>query len=160
MFEETISLITSSTTLSHLDTQSLTQKIKFGKTYRVSWLKNSVLLDKTNPTQVSSFPDCDGVGSTLKRLAGCVSLQRPFSGEILTPKQLFEFSNSGIIVVTPFFVNSQFVKKNIAFLESRFSNRSTFKGTCKNNELIPCGENIVMNRVSECPSEKRNCFVY
>ena len=67
--------------------------------------------------------------------------------KILTPKQLFGFANSEITGVT-FFENSQSVKKNVPFPESRFSYCSTFKGTPKNHEFIPGGENIAMNCVS------------
>ena len=35
---------------------------------------------------------CDGVGGTIKRLAVHASLQCPFSNQILTPKQLFDFA--------------------------------------------------------------------
>ena len=45
-------------------------------------------------------------------------------------------------------VNLKSVKENILFLESRFSDCSTFKGTCKNHEFIPAEENIVMNYLS------------
>ena len=55
---------------------------------------------------------------------------------------------SEITGVTTYFVNSQSVKENVPFLESSFSNCSSFKGTCKNHEFIPGGENIVMDCVS------------
>ena len=76
-------------------------------------------------------------------MAAHASLQRPLSEQILTPIQLFEFANSEITGVTTFFVNSQFVKENIPFLESMFSNCSTFNGIHKNHEFIPGGENII-----------------
>ena len=81
-------------------------------------------------------------------MAACSSLQRPFSEQILTPKQLFGFTNNEITGVTTCFVNSQSVKENVPFLESRFSNCSTFKGIHKNQEFIPGEVNIVMNCVS------------
>ena len=68
----------------------------------------------------SGFHVWDGVGGTLKILAAGARLQRPFSEEILIPKQLFEFTNSEITGATIFFVNSPSVKENIPFLESRF----------------------------------------
>ena len=68
--------------------------------------------------------------------------------QILTPKQLFEFANSKITGITTFFVNTQYIKEKFIFLESKFPNCSTFKGTLKNHEFIPGGENIVMNCVS------------
>ena len=64
----------------------------------------------------SGFPPCDSVGGTLKRLSTHASLQRPFSEQILTAKQFFEFANSEITGVTTYFVNSQFVKENVPFL--------------------------------------------
>ena len=39
---------------------------------------------------------CDGVGGTIKRLAAHASLQHPFSDQILTSKQLFEFAKSNV----------------------------------------------------------------
>ena len=78
---------------------------------------------------------------------------------------MFEFANSEITGVTTFFVNSQFVKENIPFLESMFSNCSTFNGIHKNHEFIPGGENIIINCVSACFQKftyptKRSCFIY
>ena len=95
----------------------------------------------------SGFPACDGVGSTLRRLAAFFSLQRPFLEQVLTPKQLFEFANSEITGVTIFFVNSQSINKEIK------KKCSIFKGTCKNHEIIPGGQNIVMNCASGVASK-------
>ena len=55
--------------------------------------------------------------------------------------------------VTTFFENSQSIKESISFIESRFSNCSTFKGTSKNHEFIPGGENTVLNCGSGSTSE-------
>ena len=114
-----------------------------------SWTALFFLIKGFLPHTFLGFPACNGVGSTLKRLTARASLQRPFSEEILPHNHLFEFANSEITSVTTFFVNSQSVKENIPFLEPRFSNCSTFKGTCKKHEFIPCGKNIVMNCVPE-----------
>ena len=38
---------------------------------------------------------CDGVGGTVKRLAACASL-RPYSDQIMTPHQLFEWCSQNI----------------------------------------------------------------
>ena len=61
---------------------------------------------------------------------------------------MFESGKCGITGVKKYFVNFQSVKESIPFLESMFLNCSTFKGTRKNHEFIPGGENIVMNCVS------------
>ena len=55
--------------------------------------------------------------------------------------------------VTTIFENSQSIKESIPFLESRFSNCGTFKGTFKNHEFIPGGENTVLNCGSGSISE-------
>ena len=41
---------------------------------------------------------CDRVGGTIKRLAAHASLQCPFSNQILTPKQLFDFAEANVDV--------------------------------------------------------------
>ena len=82
---------------------------------------------------------------TLKHFIAHASLQNP--SQILTSKLLFEFSNHEISVIMSS-VNLKSVKENILFLASRFSDCSTFNGTCKNHEFIPGEENIVMNYLS------------
>ena len=34
---------------------------------------------------------CDGIGGTVKHLAAKASLQRPYSSQIMTPRQLFDW---------------------------------------------------------------------
>ena len=99
----------------------------------------------------SGFPPCDGVGGTLKRLTPRASLQT--LEQILTPKQLFEFENGEITGIKTYFVNSQSVKQNVAFLESRISNCSLFKGTRKNHEFIPGGGSTGISCLSGGDSE-------
>ena len=91
---------------------------------------------------------CDGVGGTIKRLAARASLQRPISNQILTPLQLFEFANKEIPGVTTFYIDSNAVSKVAEFLEPRFSNAPKFKGTRKNHQFVPSGNNVLMRRVS------------
>ena len=80
---------------------------------------------------------CDGVGGTIKRLAAHASCLRPFSNQILTPKQLFDFAEANVDGVTSFFVSSVEVFSNTGFLESRFATSSTFKGTRSHHQFIP-----------------------
>ena len=80
---------------------------------------------------------CDGVGDTIKRLAAHASLQRPFSNQILTPKQLFDFAEANVDGVTSFFVSSIEVFSNTGFLESQFAISSIFKGTRSHHQFIP-----------------------
>ena len=58
---------------------------------------------------------CDRVGDTIKRLAAHASLQRPFSDQILTPKQLFDFAEANVDGITSFFVSSEEVLVTLNF---------------------------------------------
>ena len=80
---------------------------------------------------------CDRVGGTIKRLATHTSLQHPFSNQILTPKQLFDFAEANVDGVTSFFVSFVEVVSNTGFLESRFATSSTFKGIRSHHQFIP-----------------------
>ena len=90
---------------------------------------------------------CDGVGCTIKRLAAHASLQRPISNQILTPLQLFEFANVEIHFFTSF-ISTEYVDQVVQFLQPRFLNSPKFKGTRKNHQFIPVGNNIQMSCVS------------
>ena len=90
-------------------------------------------------------------------MAARACFPRPFPEQILTPKRLFESGKCGITGVKKYFVNFQSVKESIPFLESMFLNCSTFKGTRKNHEFIPGGENIVMN--CESRGASKNLFI-
>ena len=81
------------------------------------------------------------VGGTLKRLTPRASLQT--LEQILTPKQLFEFENGEITGIKTYFVNSQSVKQNAAFLESRVSNCSLFKELARIMSLFQVEEVLV-----------------
>ena len=39
---------------------------------------------------------CDGVGGTVKRSAARASLQKPYNDQIMTPRQLFEYSKENV----------------------------------------------------------------
>ena len=58
---------------------------------------------------------CDGSGGTIKRLAAHASLQRPFSNQIIFPKQLFDFAEASVDGTTSSFVSSEEVVSNTEF---------------------------------------------
>ena len=91
---------------------------------------------------------CDGVGGTIKCLAARASLQRAVSDQILTPKQLFEFTTKEIDGGSAFYIDTNSVDTIARFLEPRFSKSVTFKGTRRNHKFIPCSGNITMSFVS------------
>ena len=84
----------------------------------------------------------NGVGGTIKRLPAHASLQCPFSNQILTPKQLFDFAEPNVNGVTSFFVSSVEVVSNTGFLKSRFATSSTFKGTQSHHQFIPSSSSL------------------
>ena len=55
-----------------------------------------------------------GVGGTIKRLAAHTSLKRPFSNQILTLKQLFEFAEANVYGITSL-VSCEEVANNTEF---------------------------------------------
>ena len=58
---------------------------------------------------------CDRFGGTIKRLAAHASLQRPFSNQIILPKQLFDFAEASVDGTTSSFVSSEEVVSNFEF---------------------------------------------
>ena len=42
---------------------------------------------------------CDGLGGTVKRLAACASLQKPYSDQIMTSHQLFDWATNNIPIL-------------------------------------------------------------
>lgn len=81
---------------------------------------------------------CDGVGGTVKRLATKASLQRPYDNQILTPHQLFDWAVENIKTVSfEFSTQEEHIETEIKFLEERFSNSLTIKGTQKLHCFIP-----------------------
>ena len=70
----------------------------------------------TSTSTLNGKNACNRVGDTIKRLAAHGSLQRPFSNQILAPKQLFDFADDVISV----FVSSVEIFSNTRFLESWF----------------------------------------
>ena len=48
---------------------------------------------------------CDGIGGTVKRLAAKASLQWPYSEQIMTPRQLFQFAEDNISGISFFLLH-------------------------------------------------------
>ena len=70
-------------------------------------------------------------------IAAHASLQRPFSNQILTPKQSFDFAEGNLCDIISFFLSSEEVVSNTDFLELRFATSSTFKRTRDHHQFIP-----------------------
>ena len=90
---------------------------------------------------------CDGVGGTIKRLAAHASLQRAIHYQILNPHQLYDFAKSDIRGITCFFVDKKQVDVVSKLLAFRYENARQVRGSRKNHQFIPNGDNILMSRI-------------
>ena len=71
---------------------------------------------------------CDGVEGSVKRLAACASLQRPFEIQIQTPEDLYKWAKSCIPNIAFAYVSSQEVEEE-AFLNKQFELECRVPGT-------------------------------
>ncbi len=62
---------------------------------------------------------CDGLGGTVKRLAARASLQRPYNGQIMTPRQLFDWACTNIAAHFGYCSNEDYQREE-QNLEKRF----------------------------------------
>ena len=74
---------------------------------------------------------CDGIGGTVKRLAAKASLQRPYSEQIMTPRQLFQFAKDNISGIGFYYCTTQDWEEEDKFLQERFHKARTIEGTHK-----------------------------
>lgn len=84
---------------------------------------------------------CDGVGGTLKRLASRASLQRPYTDQLTTPQQLFEWAAANITNITFSYVSQQEYEQHLDYLQIRFGSTTTIKGTRKLHAFIQVSDN-------------------
>lgn len=84
---------------------------------------------------------CDGIGGTSKRLAAKASLQRPYSDQILTPFQFFEFCSHNIPGIKYIFVQKEEVKETEIKLQERFQICNRVPSTRQQHRLIPISSN-------------------
>ena len=101
---------------------------------------------------------CDGVGGTIKRIALRASFQRAIHNPILNPHQLYNFAKSEIPGITCFFIDKQQVDAVSKFLTCRYENARRFRGSRKNHQFIPNGDNILMSRISGVNFPVSNLF--
>jgi hypothetical protein len=80
---------------------------------------------------------CDGIGGTVKRLAAKASLQRPYDNQILTPIQLYEWAKQNISGIHFTFSTQEDYIESEKFLEERFKQAITIKGTQQFHSFTP-----------------------
>ena len=86
---------------------------------------------------------CDGIGGTVKRLAAHASLQKPYSDQIMIPRQLFDWASTNIPAVHFGYcslVDYEVEEKNI---EERFAKSRTIPGTQKLHSFIPVSKDRI-----------------
>ena len=93
---------------------------------------------------------CDGLGGTVKRLVARASLQAPLDGQIMTPKDMFEWCIENIPGITFHYISTEDVKANEKSfnLEARFGQAKTINGTRSHHCFIPTGDCLMMKRIS------------
>ena len=89
---------------------------------------------------------CDGLGGTVKRLAARTSLQRPYSEQIMTPRQLFEWASINIPTITFTYTSLEEYERQQIFLETRFQKARTIPGTHKYHSFVPISKDKVRTR--------------
>ena len=89
---------------------------------------------------------CDGVGSTLKRLAARASLQRPYEDQIMTPYQLFEWASKSVPGVIFCYCSMEEYEEQKLYLEERFQKTKTIPGTRKYHSFIPLSKETLIVR--------------
>ena len=83
-----------------------------------------------------------------KKRPAHASLQRAIHNQILNPHQLCDFAKSEIPGITCFFVDKQQIDVVSKFLTSRYENARQFRGSRKNHQFIPNGDNVLMSQIS------------
>lgn len=90
---------------------------------------------------------CDGLGGTVKRLAARASLHRPYSDQIMTPIQLFNWSEQNIPNIQFFYCTNKDHEQENDFLRSRFQEAKAIKGTQKYHTFIPHSETEIKTKI-------------
>ncbi|XP_074029570.1 uncharacterized protein [Leptinotarsa decemlineata] len=80
---------------------------------------------------------CDGLGGTVKRLAAKASLQRPYDKHIMTPLQLFQWSEENITSIKFEYCSNLEYSEEESLLKYRIKEAETIKGTQQFHTFIP-----------------------
>ena len=86
---------------------------------------------------------CDGIGGTVKRLAARASLQNPYSDQIMTPRQLFDWAVTNIPSIHFGYCTLADYEAEERLLQDRFAKTRTIPGTRKLHSFIPVSRNEI-----------------
>ena len=85
---------------------------------------------------------CDGIGGIVKRSVSHASLQRPISGQILTPTAFFDYCVNHLSGKMSFFyVSRDDISLRAKALSDRFNSALLVKGTKKYHRFVPMNVN-------------------
>lgn len=80
---------------------------------------------------------CNGVGGAVKWLAARASLQRPYKGHILTPHELFTWSEKNVKGICVLSVPERWVEEKKVALSARFQSTISIKGRRTLHHFVP-----------------------
>ena len=86
---------------------------------------------------------CDGIGGTVKRLAARASLQKPYSDQIMTPRQLFDWASTNIPTIHFDYCSLVDYEAEEMNLEERFAKSRTIPGTRKLHSFVPISKDRI-----------------
>ena len=98
---------------------------------------------------------CDGMEGTVKRLAAHDSLQRSYDKQILTPRQLYDFSCSEISIVNFLYITVAEHEYEATLLNERFESSRTIAGTHRLHPFRLISSNELEVRAYFSSNEKR-----
>ena len=98
---------------------------------------------------------CDGVGGTVKRLVAHASLQRPYDKQILTPRQLYDFSCSEMPTGNFRYTTVAEHEYEATLLNERFETSRTIAGTHRLHSFRPISSNELEVRAYSSSNDKR-----
>ena len=90
---------------------------------------------------------CDGVGGTVKHLAARASLQRPYSNQIMTPHQLYNWCVDNLKTCDFEYITISQHSEEEQLLQERFKNARTISGTQKLHAFIPINSQKLITKV-------------
>jgi len=89
---------------------------------------------------------CDGIGGALKRNATKASLQRPYSNQITTAKDLYDWAKTKESAMAFHYCSEESYKKIENLLKNQFDCVKSIQGTQKFHSFVPIDESTVAAR--------------
>ena len=90
---------------------------------------------------------CDGISGTVKRLAARASLQKAYHSQIMTTRQLFDWTVENIERVHFKYCTSEDYRQEEIFLEERLKISRTIPGTRKLHCFIPLSSAKILTKM-------------